>query len=102
MRLLTDRLRKVSMPLVGFIEEAIAVEEKITLPVTAGTEPRQSTVHMTFTVIQVPSVYNVILERPRLNTLRAIVSTYHLLVRFPTKNGAREMREDQQLAQQYF
>ena len=57
---------------------------------------------MTFTIIQVPSAYNAILRRPGLNILRAIVSTYHLLVRFPTKNGAGEMRRDRQLARRCF
>ncbi|XP_073117116.1 uncharacterized protein [Elaeis guineensis] len=57
---------------------------------------------MTFTVVRVPSTYNAILGRPGLNALRAIVSTYHLLVRFPTKNGAGEMRWDQQLVRRCF
>ena len=57
---------------------------------------------MTFTIVQVPSAYNAILGRLGLNALRAIVSTYHLLVRFPTKNGVREMRGDQQLARRCF
>ena len=57
---------------------------------------------MTFTVVQVPSAYNTILERSGLNTLRAIVSTYHLLVRFLTKNRAGEIHGDQQLTRQCF
>ena len=91
MRLSADRLERVSTPLVGFVGEAITVEGEVTLPVTAEIEPRQSTVYLTFAVIQVPSTYNAILGRPELNTLRAIVSMYHLLVRFPTKNGVGEM-----------
>ena len=98
MRLSTDRLRRVSTPLVGFVGETVAVEEKIILSVIAGVESRQSTVHMTFTVIQVPSTYNAILGRSGLNVLRAIVSTYHLLVRFLTKNEAEKICGDQQLA----
>ena len=39
-RLPTDRLIRVSMPLVNFTEDAASVEEKITLPLTAGIEPR--------------------------------------------------------------
>ena len=95
MRLSADRLERVSTPLVGFVGEAVTVEGEITLSVTARTEPRQSTVHLTFTIVQVPSVYNTILGRPGLNALKAIVSTYHLLVRFLTKNGVGEMRGDQ-------
>ena len=102
MRLSIDRLRRVSTPLVDFAREAVVVEGEISFPVTAGTEPRQSTVHMTFTIVQVPSAYNAILGRPGLNTLRAIVSTYHLLVWFSTKNGAEKMHGDQQLIRQCF
>ena len=80
MRLSADRLKRVSTPLVGFAGDAVMVEGEVTLPVTAETEPRQSTVHLTFAVVQVPSAYNTILGRPGLNALRAIVSMYHMLV----------------------
>ena len=40
MRLSTDRLRRVSTPLVGFVGKTVAVEGEIALPVTAGAEPR--------------------------------------------------------------
>ena len=43
MRLSTDRLRRVSTPLVGFVGDAVAVEGEIALFVIAGAEPRQST-----------------------------------------------------------
>ena len=48
-------------------------------------------------MVRIPSAYNAILGRPGLNALRAIVSTYHLLVRFPTKHGIGELRGDQRL-----
>ena len=51
MRLSADRLERVSTPLVGFAREAVTVEGEVTLPVIAGTEPRQSTVHLTFAVV---------------------------------------------------
>ena len=57
---------------------------------------------MTFMVVQVPSTYNAILGRTGLNALRAIVSTYHLLVRFLTKNEVEKIRGDQQLARRCF
>ena len=98
MRLSTDRLKNVSTPLIGFAGDTVTTEGEVTLPVTVGTKPRQSTVPLTFAVVQVPSAYNAILGRSGLNALKAIVSTYHLLVRFPTKNGVGEMCGDQQLA----
>ena len=40
MRLLTDRLRRVSMPLIGFTGDAVTVEGEITLSLTARTDPQ--------------------------------------------------------------
>ena len=53
-------------------------------------------------MVRIPSAYNAILGHLGLNALRAIVSTYHLLVRFPTKYGIGELRGDQQLAKHCF
>ena len=56
----------------------------IDLPVTLGTPGGSEVVHMVpFLVVDYESPYNVIIGRPTLNRLRAITSTYHLLVKFP-------------------
>uniref|UniRef100_A0A2N9FG73 RNase H type-1 domain-containing protein n=1 Tax=Fagus sylvatica TaxID=28930 RepID=A0A2N9FG73_FAGSY len=55
-----------------------------------------------FLVVDCPSAYNVIIGRPTLNRLRAVTLTYHLLVRFPTKNGIGEMRGDQAMARECY
>ena len=67
------------------------VEGAITLLVTVGTEPYQKTLRLSFLVIKVPSTYNAILERPGLNAFRAVVSIYHLLVKFSTPYGVGKM-----------
>ena len=85
------RLHEVSIPLIGFTGDSVQVEGEITLPTTVGTSLRLSTVFLTYTVVRIPSAYNAILGRPGLNALRAVVSTYHLLVRFPTKYGIEEL-----------
>ena len=40
------------------------------------------------------SAYNAIIESPILNAWRAITSTYHLLLKFPTEYGIGEARGD--------
>ena len=45
-----------------------------------------------------PSAYNIIIGRPTLNRLKAITSTYHLMMKFPTDNGIAIMLEDQSMA----
>uniref|UniRef100_A0A2N9GP39 Uncharacterized protein n=1 Tax=Fagus sylvatica TaxID=28930 RepID=A0A2N9GP39_FAGSY len=49
-----------------------------------------------------PSAYNVIIGRPTLNKLRAVTSTYHLLVRFPTEHGIGELKGDQATARECY
>ncbi|KAL2241158.1 UNVERIFIED_CONTAM: Retrovirus-related Pol polyprotein from transposon opus [Sesamum indicum] len=48
-----------------------------------------------FLVVDMPFAYNVILGRPGLNSFRAIVSTYHLKMKFPTQSGIGEVVCDQ-------
>ena len=62
MRLPTDRLRRVSTPLVGFTGDAVTVEGEISLPLTTKTEPLQSTILVTFTIVRVSSAYNALLR----------------------------------------
>ena len=74
LRLPTDRLRRV-YAIVGFTEDAVTVEEKITLSLIVGTDPQQSIVLLTFIVVRVSSAYNAILGRSGLSALRVVVST---------------------------
>ncbi|KAL0367083.1 UNVERIFIED_CONTAM: hypothetical protein Sradi_3598400 [Sesamum radiatum] len=42
----------------------------------------------------IPSTYNVILGRPTLNAFRAIISTYHMKIKFPVVGGVGEAQTD--------
>uniref|UniRef100_A0A2N9IQC0 Uncharacterized protein n=1 Tax=Fagus sylvatica TaxID=28930 RepID=A0A2N9IQC0_FAGSY len=70
-----EQLKPIDIPLVGFTE---------------------------FLVVDCPSAYNVIIGRPTLNKLRAVTSTYHLLVRFPTEHGIGELKGDQATARECY
>ncbi|GAV66338.1 hypothetical protein CFOL_v3_09848, partial [Cephalotus follicularis] len=54
---------------------------------SGSTAPRQTQVEMTFLVVDTPSPYNAIIGRPGLNLMEAIVSTRHLLMKFPIRFG---------------
>ena len=56
----------------------------ITLSVVVGDYPQQITKDMTFLVVDCSSAYNAILGRPTLNSWKAVTSTYHLMIKFPT------------------
>ena len=53
---------------------------------------------MSFLVVDQPSAYNIIVGRPTLNRLKAITSTYHLMMKFPTEKGIAVMLGDQSMA----
>ena len=46
---------------------------------------------VTFLVVNCSSAYNAILGRPTLNSWKAITSTYHLMIKYPTNYGVGEL-----------
>ena len=87
LRLDPKRLRSFNSPLVSFNGDKIYPRGNITLSITVGTHPAQVTIQVDFLVADCLSSYNVILERPILNRLKAVTSTYCLKMKFPTPNG---------------
>lgn len=92
MKLPMDRLVPVQYPLYNFNREAIISEGVITLPMTLGITPRHLNLKINFLVINVPSVYNMILSRPCMKMAKALLFTYHLVMKFPIKAGIGEVR----------
>nr|XP_009420911.1 PREDICTED: uncharacterized protein LOC104000553 [Musa acuminata subsp. malaccensis] len=90
----TKDLSPMSSALTGFTGDSISPLGTTTLPVTIGEEPRTKTIMTTFMVVDLPSAYNAILGRPTLNKLKAVVSTYHRAIKFPTSVGTGESRSD--------
>ena len=78
-------------PLVGFIGDIILVEGVIELLVITSRASTEAIVSLGFLVVHTLLTYDVILRRSRLNTLRAVVSTYHLLMKFPTRAGVEKI-----------
>ena len=66
------------------------------------TYPTQVNKEIDFLIVDYPSTYNIILGRPTLNRLRAVTSTYHLKVKFPTAHGVGEIRGDQVLERECY
>ncbi|XP_059663536.1 uncharacterized protein LOC132309226 [Cornus florida] len=102
MKIGKEKLRPTRSPLVGFTGDKVYPLGAVILPVTAGTSLKQVTVMVNFLVVDCPSAYNVILGRATLNSMRAITSTYHLLMCFPTEHGVGELRGDQSIARECY
>ena len=81
-------IEKSMTVLTGFNGESTTAIDKIKLPGFAAKENKMTT----FLVLDCPSAYNIILGRLWIHAIKAIPSTYHQRVRFPTKRGIREIR----------
>ena len=95
MKIDKERLRSTNIPLVGFTGDKVKPLGVVSLMIEAGTYPKQVRASVEFLVVDCPSTYNIIIGRPTFNKLRAVTSTYHLLVRFPTEHGIGELKGDQ-------
>ncbi|GJW71216.1 reverse transcriptase domain-containing protein [Tanacetum coccineum] len=82
-----SHLRDTQMDLVGFAGGVVKPLGKIKLEVVFGDEGLFRTVMINFTVVRAPSPYNVIFGRTGLRSLRAVSSTIHSMVKFPTLRG---------------
>ncbi|XP_022897729.1 uncharacterized protein LOC111411427 [Olea europaea var. sylvestris] len=73
--------------ILGFGGGVIIPEGIVELPFTLGSGNIQVTEFTPFQVDNTPMAYNIILGRPLLNKIQAIVSTFHLAMKFPTSHG---------------
>nr|XP_023913035.1 uncharacterized protein LOC112024656 [Quercus suber] len=58
--------------------------------------------NVTFLVVDCSSAYNAIIGRPTLNSWKAVTSTYHLMIKFPTEYRVGELRGDQVAARECY
>ncbi|XP_075489615.1 uncharacterized protein LOC142528448 [Primulina tabacum] len=89
------QLETVETALFGFIGHVVYPEGEIVLPLTLGSQDLKKTVMTSFTVVDSPSSYNIILGRPDMNELRAVTSTYHQKIKFHMGAWVGEVRGDQ-------
>ena len=89
-------------PLVGFGGIKVLPLRAITLSVVVGDYPQQISKDVTFLVVDCSSAYNAILGRPTLNSWKAVTSTYHLMIKFPTDYDVGELRGDQVAARECY
>ena len=91
MGLKNSDLRPSPNPIYYFTRDIVPVGV-ITFLLMVGEYPRESYVMENFLVINQPSAFNAVLDRPSLRALKAISSIYHLLMRFPSPNGVGQVR----------
>jgi len=75
-------------PIYGFSGEKVSTRGYIDLHTVLQEASQTKTILIHFLVIDAPTSYNVLLDRPSLNTLGVVVSTPHLAMNFPSPIGA--------------
>ena len=89
-------LMKYNTPLVSFDGRVVILEGRISLPVAVeGKEVR-----VVYIVVNSFSPYTAILGRPWIHAMRAVPSTLHVKVKFPTEQGIAVVRGCQRMARQ--
>ena len=89
------KTRLIKTPIYEFGGERVCAGGAIQVPVTFGVHPTKVTQMVDFLLVDQPSAYNAIIGRPTLNALRAVISTYHLAMKFPAGDQVGEVRGDQ-------
>ncbi|KAL5540826.1 hypothetical protein UlMin_043796 [Ulmus minor] len=102
MDLVGTKFDPIKSALYGFTGDSIHSEGVLNLPVELGMHPCQHIQSVEFVVVDCPSSYNAIIGCPTLNAIRAITSTYHLLVKFPTVGGIGILKGDQQASRDIY
>ena len=102
MRIKKERLVPTNAPLVGFRGTKAYPIGVVTLLVTVEDYPQQITKDVTFLYVDCLSTYNAILGRPTLNLWKAMTSTYHLMIKFPTEYEVGKVHGDQVAARECY
>ena len=92
----------INTPLVGFGGMRVFSINVVTLSVAMGDYPQQITKEVTFLVVDSSYAYNAILGRPTLNSWKAVTSTYHLMIKFPTDYVVGELCGNQVAMQECY
>ncbi|XP_074336695.1 uncharacterized protein LOC141673866 [Apium graveolens] len=93
-----SQLTPSDTPIYGFNHMEYKVEGEIQLPVTIGEEPREATQILNFQVVKVSSTYNSIMGRTWIHAFKVVPLTYHMVLKFPTRNGVGEEKGDHKMA----
>ena len=97
-----EKLEPVNTYLCGFLGERVLPLGSIQLVITLGDPPCQATTTVRFLIVDALSAYNMLLDRPSLNAIRAVPSSYHMVIKYPTANRVGMVRGNQRIARECY
>ncbi|GKV28774.1 hypothetical protein SLEP1_g37780 [Rubroshorea leprosula] len=92
-------LQKYDGPIYGFNNQPVPMEGILKLSVAFGSGRTYVTPSVRFLIVKMASSFNIIIGRPTLTEIRAVVSPSHLCMKFPTPMGVAALRGNQEIAQ---
>ncbi|GKV01151.1 hypothetical protein SLEP1_g13729 [Rubroshorea leprosula] len=91
-------LQKYDGSIYGFNNQPVPVEGVLTLHVAFGSGRTYVAPPVRFLVVKMASSFNIVIGRPTLTEIRAVVSQSHLCMKFPTPMGIATLRGNQEMA----
>ncbi|CAA0840081.1 Unknown protein, partial [Striga hermonthica] len=88
-------LKPVTTALYGFNGGEVMPMGEVSLPVALGAGELRKVRMVRFVVVGVESSYNIIMGRTSLNAFQAVVSTYHMTIKYPVGENVGEIAGDQ-------
>lgn len=89
--------------ILGFAGERVDTRGYVDLRTCLGTEKNAKELKVRFLLVEANTSYNVLLSRPCLNSIRAIVSTPHLAMKYPAEDDKICMvRVDQRVGRECY
>ncbi|RDY04876.1 hypothetical protein CR513_11345, partial [Mucuna pruriens] len=97
-----SELKEMRGCLYGFSGEKVPIKGIVEIETTFGEGSNTRRIPIVYTVIEAEASYNIIMGRPALNRLKAVVLTYHLCMKYPTVGGVGAIWADATIAKRCY
>ncbi|RDX69401.1 hypothetical protein CR513_51488, partial [Mucuna pruriens] len=97
-----SELKEMRGCLYGFSGENVPIKGTVEIETTFGEGSNTRRIPVVYTLIEAEASYNIIMGRSTLNRLKAVVSTYHLCMKYPIAGGVGAIWADATMAKRCY